>query len=183
MNASKKMGGKIRKMRLAQGLSLGKLAKKVNKTSSYLSQIERGLAEPSLSALREIAEALEVPIFHFLVENNKPGEIVRKDERKKMKFPDSHLTFELLSPDLNHMMEIIRVKLEPGASTSEETTSHKGEEFIMILNGIMEIQIADEYHELNEGDSIYYLASIPHKTTNIGDDELIFLSVITPPKF
>ena len=183
MNKSKKMGKKIRKMRLSQGLSLGKLAKKIEKTSSYLSQIERGLAEPSIGALREIAEALEVPVFYFLVENSNHGSIVKKDERKILKSPDSNLTFELLSPDLNHMMEVMRVELEPGKSTSDHPVSHKGEEFIILLKGKMEIQLDEEYHELEEGDCIYLVASIPHNTTNIGDDKLVFISAITPPKF
>jgi quercetin dioxygenase-like cupin family protein len=47
----------------------------------------------------------------------------------------------------------------------------------------MEIQVGDKFHTLKEGDSIYYIASIPHRIINIGEEELIFVSAITPPNF
>jgi transcriptional regulator with XRE-family HTH domain len=178
-----KMGKKIRNIRTSKGLSLAQVAEKISKTTSYLSQVERGLAEPSITALREISKALDVPMFYFLMDNKKNRCIVRKDERETLNFPGSHSTFELLTPDLNHEMEVIRIELEPGASTYDEPSSHKGEEFILVLNGKMEIQIDSEFHVLNEGDSIYFLGSIPHKTTNISDTNLTFISAVTPPNF
>jgi len=178
-----KLGKKIRHIRQLKGLNLTQVAEKIDKTTSYLSQVERGLAEPSIKALREISKALDVPMFYFLMDARNNRSIVRKNERKILKFPDSHLTFELLTPDLNHEMEIIKIELEPGASTYEKPSSHKGEEFILILEGKMEIQIGNEFHELYEGDSIYFVASIPHKTTNISDKNLVFVSAVTPPNF
>jgi mannose-6-phosphate isomerase-like protein (cupin superfamily) len=47
----------------------------------------------------------------------------------------------------------------------------------------MKIQVGDECFTLEEGDSIYYIASIPHKITSIGDKDLIIISVITPFSF
>ncbi len=41
----------------------------------------------------------------------------------------------------------------------------------------------DEIFVLDEGDSIYFMGSIPHKTTNISSEDLIFISAITPPHF
>src|SRR6056297_451802 len=178
-----KMGKKIRNIRKSKNLSLAQVAEKIGKSTSYLSQVERGLAEPSITALREISKGLEVPMFYFLMDSKKHRSIVRKNEREVFKFPGSHLTFELLSPDLNHEMEVIRVELEPGASTYDKPSSHKGEEFIYVIKGKVEVQIDGEFHELDAGDSIYFLGSIPHKTTNISDTNLVFISAVTPPNF
>ncbi len=183
MTENERLGAKIRKMRLSQSLSLAKLADKIGKTSSYLSQVERGLAEPSITALREIAKALEVPIFFFLVENESHNAVVRKEERKVLKFPGSHLTFELISPDLKHEMEIIQARLEPGAATLDTPLSHNGEECTLVLEGKMRMEIGEEVYVLDPGDSVYYKASIPHKLISIGDTDLIFISAITPPNF
>jgi len=49
---NKKLGSKIRKLRISKGMNLSNFAKKIGKTSSYLSQVERGLASPSIMALR-----------------------------------------------------------------------------------------------------------------------------------
>jgi len=45
------------------------------------------------------------------------------------------------------------------------------------------IQVGDEFFVLEEGDSIYYVASIPHKITSIGDEALVIISAITPTNF
>lgn len=183
MSANMEMGKKIRNIRKTQDLSLSTLAKKIGKTSSYLSQVERGLAEPSITALREISKALNVPIFYFLVEDQKHNAVVRKDDRKVLRFPGSNLTFELMSPDLEHEIEMIEAKLEPGASTLDKPLSHNGEEVSIVIQGQMEITIGSERYKLNKGDSIYYNASLPHKITSVGEEELIFISAITPPNF
>lgn len=177
------MGGKIRQKRIERGLSLKSLAKAIGKTPSFLSQVERGLAEPSITSLRDIARALAVPIFYFLLDANSPSPVVRRDQRKIMSFPGYQLTFELLSPSLNREMEVIQGRLEPGGMTCQEPLSHPGEEATLVLTGQMEIQVGSDHHLLGEGDCIYYYASVPHKIVNVGDGELIFISAITPPSF
>ncbi|MFW5991918.1 MAG: helix-turn-helix domain-containing protein [Halanaerobiaceae bacterium] len=178
------IGKKIREMRLSRNLNLSQVAEKIDKTASYLSQIERGKAEPSISTLREIAGIFDVPIFYFLFENENHRFIVRKEQRKTLASSGSDLSYELLSPDIKHKMEIVEITLQPNSSSSEEPLSHRGEEFILVLKGTMEIQLGNEFHQLNEGDSIYFLSSINHKIQNIDDkEELVFISAITPPKF
>lgn len=179
----KSIGRKIRQIRIAKNMTLAQLSSEIEKTRSYLSQVERGLIEPSIKALRLISKALDVPMFYFLMDNKNHRGIVRKEDRKRLNFSGSRLTYELLSPDLNHEMEVVQVTLEPDSSTYDEPISHKGEEFILILQGRMEIQLQDEFFTLREGDSIYFMGSIPHKTTNIGESRLTFISAITPPHF
>ncbi|MEP1113626.1 MAG: helix-turn-helix transcriptional regulator, partial [Nitratireductor sp.] len=59
------LGGELRSLRKAHGLSLKQLAEKSGKSLSFLSKIERGLARPSITALQDIAEVLGVPIGWF----------------------------------------------------------------------------------------------------------------------
>ncbi|MGM0438258.1 MAG: helix-turn-helix domain-containing protein [Bacillota bacterium] len=181
MSEKKKMGNKIRKLRKDSSLSLAELSQKINKTSSYLSQIERGLAEPSLNALRQIAEALDTPIFYFLVDEKDYNTVVRKEERKKMEIPGSNLDIELISASRNRQIEMIEAKLGVGKETKREKNTYEGEECILVKNGELKIEIGKEKYNLKEGDSIYFLSSLPHKITNIGEEKLVFISAITPP--
>jgi len=180
---NKALGNKIRKMRISKGINLVTFAKQIGKTPSYLSQVERGIASPSIMALREISKILDVPIFYFLIDDDKQSAIVKKKERKVLRFPKSHLTFELLTPDLSKQIEMIRTRIEPGASTCTIPLSHQGEECTLVLDGKMKIQIGDEFFILEEGDTIYYVANIPHKITSIGEKDLIIISAITPTNF
>ena len=61
------IGEGIRRERLRRGLTLAQLATQVNLTVSALSQIERGASDPSISSLRRIAQAFDVPMFQFMV--------------------------------------------------------------------------------------------------------------------
>lgn len=177
------LGEKIRTKRLEKQLTLKDLAEKTGVTQGFLSQVERDIAEPSITTLRHIAHALEVPIFYFLMDDEKTNPVVRKSERKVLQFPDSHLTFELLSPDLNRNIEMMKARLEPGAVTCDDPLTHPGEENILVIQGQMKIQIGDDTYHLAEGDSIYYFSSIPHKIWSIGPEDLVFISAITPPAF
>lgn len=40
-------------------------------------------------------------MFYFLIDDINDNPVVRKDERRELKFPNSNLTYELLSPDLS----------------------------------------------------------------------------------
>ncbi len=177
------IGSRIRQKRLERGLSLKDLAQAIGKTPSFLSQVERDLAEPSITSLRDIGKALEVPIFYFFMDAQERGPVVRRDQRKIITFPGYQLAFELLSPSLNREMEIIQGRLKPGGMTCETPLPHPGEEATLVLTGRMEIQVGSDCYFLEEGDCIYYYASVPHKIVNIGDGELIFVSAITPPSF
>lgn len=177
------LGKKIRVKRMEKQLTLKELAERTGVTQGFLSQVERGLTDPSITSLRRISKALDVPIFYFLMDEAKSNPVVRKDERQVLKFPDSHLTFELLSPDLNRSIEMMMARLEPGAVTCDEPLTHPGEENIVVIQGEMKIQIGEEVYFLAEGDSIYYFSSIPHKIWSIGTEDLIFISAITPPEF
>ena len=54
------LGAFIRSQRRLANLSLRQLAERTNVSNPYLSQIERGLHEPSVRVLRSIARALNV---------------------------------------------------------------------------------------------------------------------------
>jgi len=177
------LGGKIRANRLEKNMSIKELAKRTGLTSGFISQVERNQTEPSITSLRKLSQALDVAVFHFFIEDKNNKTVVRKDQRQKLQFPNSHLVYELLSPDLNRQMEMFYARLESGAATCDEPLSHNGEEVIYVLKGQMEIQIGDERHDLQAGDSIYYFANIPHRIVNTGDKDLEFVSTITPPRF
>ncbi|MDX6646731.1 MAG: hypothetical protein QOK40_2458 [Miltoncostaeaceae bacterium] len=90
------LGAFIRAQRLTAGLSLRDLSERTGVSNAYLSQLERGLHEPSISVLRAIADALEVPLESLLaragVFDRAPGEgrsaLVRDTEAAILQDPE-----------------------------------------------------------------------------------------------
>jgi transcriptional regulator with XRE-family HTH domain len=177
------LGSRIRSRRQELRLSLRDLAGRVGLTASFLSQIERDLTSPSLESLRRISDALEVPIFYFLIESAEKSPIVRGNWRSKLTLPESNLTYELLSRDLNRQMEPFLAVSEPGDQRLTFPLRQQTEEFIYVLEGQLEIQLDEEVHLLAPGDSVYFDGSQLRRLTAKGDTSLRFLSVITPPIF
>ena len=60
------LGALLRAQRRAAELSLRELSERTNVSNAYLSQLERGLHEPSLGVLTAIASALGVPLGSLL---------------------------------------------------------------------------------------------------------------------
>jgi len=179
------LGDKIRRLRKEKKLSLRSLAQDVGVTASFLSQVERDLADPSLGTLRKIAEMLDVPVFELLLEDELESPIVRKDKRVRIQVKGTPATLELLVPNLKQKMEIMlcRTRSHEGHLNYNTPLPHPTEECIFVLQGKMEIELAKEIHILNEGDSIYFKGVLLDGFRAIGDEELVFISAITPPTF
>jgi transcriptional regulator with XRE-family HTH domain len=178
------LGERIRLRRQQSDISLQELANRTGLTASFLSQVERDVTEPSISSLRRIAGALEVPVFYFLLEEGAPSPVVRKGERRVLRLHDTLAQWELLSPpDPQLELEVVLTRLPAGIASGEETTTHPGEECFVILDGEMEITVADETYRLTEGDAIQIRATLPHRIRNCGSKELVVLAAITPPRF
>jgi transcriptional regulator with XRE-family HTH domain len=62
MESGKKLGKNLKKLRLKRKLSQGELSKSLNVDRAYISNIENGRMNPTLSTLEKIAQALKVSI-------------------------------------------------------------------------------------------------------------------------
>ena len=62
MSSGKKLGENLRKLRLKKNMSQGDLATVLSVDRAYISNIENGRMNPTLSTLGKIAGALNVPI-------------------------------------------------------------------------------------------------------------------------
>jgi transcriptional regulator with XRE-family HTH domain len=173
------LGARMRARREALGLSLRSLADRTGVSASFLSQVERGLVSPSIQTLTAVSRALEVPIYHFLLES--PDPVVKHDQRRRLIMPNTSVDYELLCPDVHRSMEVSLGRLEPNAASSDEPLAHATEEFMLVLEGVMEIEIGPRRYVIEPGDSIYYHGLAPHRFVSVGDKDLIFISAVSPP--
>jgi len=186
------IGQRIRKKRIELGLRGIELAKKSGLSPGFISQIERDLVNPSVSTLKGIGNALNVPIGVFFEEpsskektnefpvNKSP--VVHENQRKTLS-PNNGVIFYLLNPDMSGDIEFILDTFEPGATTGEKLYSHPGEECGLILEGELEVQLEDKKYLLKKGDSITFKSTILHRKTNTGKSKSVSIWANTPPWF
>src|SRR3954449_9456283 len=75
------LGARIRAARRQRSLSLGDLASAAQVSRSLVSQIERGVATPSIETVRRLASAMSVPVFSLFLDNQGDQSVVRASER------------------------------------------------------------------------------------------------------
>jgi quercetin dioxygenase-like cupin family protein/DNA-binding XRE family transcriptional regulator len=180
----------LRSIRQAKGISLKEMAERTGLSSNYLSQIERGKANPSISVLKRITDTLAVP-YMSLVEPSRslkddgivPVQVVKANKRKMLVYPGGQRRAYLLTPDLRGKLEVILTVEKPETEGSGDWYSHEGEEFGLVLEGSYEVMVENRVFRLEEGDSIRFVSSIPHKMRNPGAKLSKTLWVITPPSF
>jgi transcriptional regulator with XRE-family HTH domain len=186
------IGKRIKKKRIELGLRGIDLAEKSGLSSGFISQIERNLVNPSVSTLKKIGNALNVPVGTFFEETSSKEEtneflvnkspIVHENQRKILS-PNNGVIFYLLNPDMSGDIEFILDIFESGATTGEELYSHPGEECGLILEGELEVQLEAKKYLLKKGDSITFKSTILHRKTNTGKFKSISIWANTPPWF
>jgi transcriptional regulator with XRE-family HTH domain len=178
------IGDRIREIREAKKLSTRSLAEKTEVSASLISQIESGKVDPSLSTLRKIAVALDVALFSLvLVDDSEPTNVVKKHERRSIVWPNAGLDYEIIHSDQSKKIALMIGTLAPGGATSESLLNHPGEECLLVQKGVLTVCVGSESLDLEEGDSLYFDSTIPHRLRNIRDEECKFYLIITPPKF
>ncbi len=186
MVTEESIGVLIKNRRHQLGFSLRELARITGLTASFLSQVECGRANTSINSLRNIAEALSVPMLYFLAERAEHSPVVRADKRLKLILPDSEASYELLMPDIARKMEAICGRIKPGSGNVARPLRESTEEFIFVLSGKLCVELDTGEYLLNPGDSIYFEGfSLKGLSCASGDEneEVHWISVITPPVF
>jgi len=182
---SANLGNDIRALRKARSLTLQELSNSLDRSVGFVSQLERGISEPSISDLRKIAALFNVPISLFFGEATsdpaESGYVVRAAHRRKLGGKDADLVEELLSPDLGGSFEIIRSEFAAGAERQEVITRDT-EEAGYVVSGTIDLEIDGQWFELGPGDSFRYTAS-PMRWRNRSAEKAVIIWVISPPVY
>jgi transcriptional regulator with XRE-family HTH domain len=178
----------IRIRRKEKGFTLRELAKNVGCTQSYLSQVEKGLTNPSLSMLGKIAGALDITVlelFNSLSRASEEDWHLAKKDRRTIQYPDGRVKSQILVSRIStRKMEPLITVIEPGgASDDAEKMRHPvgSEEFVLVLEGEVHFKISGKEFHIKEGDTLSFDGSLPHGWVNRGNKTSRVLFVFTPP--
>jgi transcriptional regulator with XRE-family HTH domain len=183
INEDANIGHRIKEKREELGLSIRELGRRTDLTASFISQIEHGRTNVSVGSLRRIAEALGVSIQYFFTEPPPDDPVIRSDNRPRISFAKSRVTYELLTPDRNRMLELLLGRLRPGSGNVARRLTKATEECIFVLSGSLQVGLTSGEYTLQAGDSIYFNGRDLQKLASSSDEETVWISAITPPAF
>ena len=191
------LGQAIRAVREERGLSLRELARRVNVSPSFVSQVELGKANPSVGTLYSLVSVLGTTLDDLMgdaSDDPAPGPAVeaavvdghdghlpaswpRVDVpvqpaagRKRVEM--SGVVWERLTHDHDPYVDFLHVEYAPGSSSCspDQMMRHGGREYGHLLSGRLDVQVGFETHELGPGDSIHFDSMTPHRLSNPYDE-------------
>jgi transcriptional regulator with XRE-family HTH domain len=174
------VGQRIKDLRTRQGLSLRALAELSHLSTNAISLIERGENSPTVSSLHSLATALAVPIT-ALFDQQGNGQVIRLKREQRPASETAGVRMENLGSGLpNQQIEPFLMTIEPGGSSTTSQITHSGEEFVYVLSGTLTCRIAEREYDLEEGDSLLFLATQPHIYRNRGSSVAQILVIFQP---
>jgi quercetin dioxygenase-like cupin family protein/DNA-binding phage protein len=178
------LAAQLRHLRRARGMTLRDVAGRAGVTESFLSQVERGVASPSVASLQRIARGLGLSIAQLFASPTTAGRVVRRHERRHVTYAGLGAVDEFLTPPTATRLQMILSTIEPGGGTGDEPYTHESdEEVVLVLEGELDLWVADEHYHLQEGDTVTYSSRLPHRNRNGGSEPARVLFAITPPSF
>src|SRR6188768_3835766 len=172
------VGANVRRLRQAQGLNSGELARSAGISAAMLSRLESGDVSPSLETLSALAEALGIATATLLKEDaasQSDAQLVRKGEGLEVVRRGTRRghTYHLLASDRGpkRVFEPFLVTLNSKSEIFPEF-EHPGTEFIHILEGSLRYRHGTETYLLKPGDSLTFRGDVPH-----GPDTLLKLPI------
>jgi transcriptional regulator with XRE-family HTH domain len=152
------LGQKLRELRHQKGYKLNEVAEGADLSISFISLIERDKASISVENLQKLANFYNVRLFQIFQDiEEEDAFIVREAQMEGLTefgFP-SKPTLYMLSPEDNLSFKAFLAFLPP-ASQLESIQLQKGEAFVFVKEGKLEITLPNKKPmTLNQGDSAH----------------------------
>lgn len=176
----KDIGMRLACLREDMEISAPDMAEKLGVSEEIYNAYEKGEMDFSFSVIYNAAEILGVDVLDLIsgdaptismccmVKKGKGYSVQREDE-----YDYKHLAYTFRNKKAEPFLVTIKADGKPPVMHS-----HDGQEFNYVISGSMKLYIGDISYELEEGDSVYFDASVPHAEEATGSGETKFIAVV-----
>lgn len=173
---------KIRNARLEKNLTIQELASRTHVSKGLLSKIENSRTVPSLPVFVTLIQSLELSLKEFFQDmvliNGQDYLLVKRDQylAARSNGVTGVISQMILSQNIsNSTMQVTLLSIE--ANVSESVSSFTGFKFHFVVAGSCAYSINNTMIQLEEGDALYFDATIPHMAVNNSDTKVTLLSI------
>ncbi|TAF95814.1 MAG: XRE family transcriptional regulator [Cytophagia bacterium] len=178
------ISAKIKEYRKARGITLQELASRAEVSKGLVSQIENNRTIPSLLVLINLVRALEVDMNEFfskISQHDVKNKVIIKQSSNYQSFEKEESPGFLYKRILTRSVQstpidFVLLELEGGASRPF-TTQTDAYEFKYVIRGCIKYHINGDEYQLNQGDSLFFDANLPHSPSNVGTETALMLAI------
>jgi len=178
------IGPAIRARRRARSLTLEALAARSGVSRAMVSDIERGVKNPTIKVVSQIAAALDLSVSDLLEERRPEAarelSIVRAGERRVLVDPRSGVERHVLAPAFQrHGVEVLWYAIPPGQGTGAFPPHQLGvKEHLTVVSGRLHCLLGHEEVTLEAGDSLSFRADLTHEFRGLGAEPCHYFLII-----
>jgi transcriptional regulator with XRE-family HTH domain/mannose-6-phosphate isomerase-like protein (cupin superfamily) len=205
------LGVRLKQARQKSGLSLREVARQLQVSPSFVSQMENGKSTPSVVTLYALAQLLKVTVDElFSGGPSAPGDlgeagerggpstppsrpwcagpiggrlsVTRPGRRKRLEM-DTGVIWEQLATNTGADADFMRIIYPPHSSSTNDRRmlQHSGSEFGYLFEGELEVTVGFDVIHLRAGDAIGFESSTPHLLTNTSDKPALGIWFVRHP--
>lgn len=170
------IGQNLKSIRKNLKFSLDEAAAATGVSKPMLGQIERGKSGPTVSTLWKIATGLKVPFSEFMKEPKLDYKVVSLTDLEPVLECDEKMKIYTLFP-YNDNFEMLYIDLEPGCFHTSPKHQNEVEEYVFVIEGILEVKIGKKTVVLKEGEALKFKANVDHGYLNSGSTKCKFQNI------
>ena len=168
----------IKRIRQEKNLSLGDLAKLSDVSKSMLAQIERGEGNPTLSTLWKIANGMQVSFNTLIAQPKLPYKVTKLAEIEPILDMNGGLKNYSLFSDIENNFSVYQIEVGKEISWISEAHLHGTAEFVIVIQGTLEIKLEEKTFILKKGENLWFKADVPHSYCNLDEGTTIFHNIL-----
>ncbi len=184
----KEMAGRIKELRMLEGISEEDMAKKTAVSLSEYQLCETGLKDLTFAFIYRCSQALNVNVTD-IIEGHSPTlksfTLTRAGEGQMISQAHGMTYYNMAYAFKDRITEPLYVEcpFDPDADMKDiELTTHDGQECDLVLEGHLKVQVGEHSEILGPGDSIYYDSSTPHGMIAVNGEKCVFYAFVMNPK-
>src|SRR5678815_2647262 len=173
---SRNIAANVRQLRQSRNLTQDQLARLSGVPRPTWSNLESGMANPTVSVLARVAAALQVPFEELISPPRAQARLYNASSIPKTE--RGRVIIRKLLPDQLHGLELDRMELPPGAQMTGVPHRLGTREYLACESGHVQLTVAGDKYELDEGDVVVFRGDQKHSYANRGDDVAVAYSAI-----
>jgi transcriptional regulator with XRE-family HTH domain len=182
LELDRRLGARIKALRLADGLTLDQLAERSGVSRAMISRVERGESSPTAALLDRVCVGLGTVLSALFREAAEVRPLARRAEQPLWTDPGSGYVRRGVSPPgTGSRIEIVEIEMPPGGRVLLDAAraTQRLDQQVWVLAGEMVVTLGDTEHALAAGDCLQMLLDGPIAYHNPGPLTARYAVVLT----
>jgi transcriptional regulator with XRE-family HTH domain len=176
------VGARLRQLRLMRGNTLQEIGSQAGISHSFLSMLERGQVDVSVSRLKSIADVYGIRLGELLLDGDEVEDQPRVVAREQMLRVDrgKGTSYRLLPHASSGGFDFVHAELKP-RSRFTDVLAHKGFDCCWVVRGVLTLLYGSESYRVPAGNAVIYKGRKPHTFRNDDEEVVEFVALTTVP--